>query len=151
METLSLGAWAGSRFHCFDPLLARRSVLCFRAKLLRSCEDFQGTPHIASSACHARPLEACGASFRVDSIAMESLDLESAGAHARSLFDVGQGHFMGGDFEPWRLGAWAAAHETIPKSCFGISVQIHKDAASGSGLERGGAHARSFLMLEKGI
>ena len=121
-ETLSLGAWARLTLPLLRPPPA--------------------------SPCHARPLEACGASFRVDSIAMESLDLESAGAHARSFFDVGQGHFMGGDFEPWRLGAWAAAHETIPKSCFGISVQIHKDAASWSGLERGGAHARSFLVTD---
>ena len=78
----------GSCFHCFDPLLPRRSC--------KVCTLF--------------------------SIAMGSFDLESAGAHARSLFDVGQGHLMGGDFEPGRLGAWAAAHETIPKSCFGISV-----------------------------
>ena len=81
---------------------------------------------------------------------MESFDLESAGAHARSFLDVGQGHFMGGDFEPWRLGAWAAAHETIPKSCFGISVQIHKDAASWSGLGRGGTHARSPFDIGQG-
>ena len=40
------------------------------------------------------PLEACGASFRVESIAMESFDLESAGAHARSFFDAGPGHCM---------------------------------------------------------
>jgi hypothetical protein len=47
------------------------------------------------------PLEACGASFRVESIAMESFDLESAGAHARSFFDAGPGHCMVNEtFEP---------------------------------------------------
>ena len=60
------------------------------------------------------PLEACGASFRVESIAMESFDLESAGAHARSSFEVGQGHLMGGDFEPGRLGPAHASTASTP-------------------------------------
>ena len=34
---------------------------------------------------------------------------------------------MGGDFEPWRLGAWAAAHGTIPQSCLGSHVRFHED------------------------
>ena len=46
---------------------------------------------------------------------------ESRGTREK-LFDLGHGHSMGGDFEPWRLGAWAAAHETIPQSCLGSHV-----------------------------
>ena len=46
---------------------------------------------------------------------------ESRGTREK-LFDLGHGHSMGGDLEPWRLGAWAAAHETIPPSCLGSHV-----------------------------
>ena len=55
-ETSSLGAWARLTLPLLRPLLARRSwwVPCFRAKLLPSCEEFaQGTPRVASTACHA--------------------------------------------------------------------------------------------------
>ena len=125
-ETSSLGAWARLTLPLLRPLLARRSwcVPCFRAKLLPSGEEFaQGTPRVASSACHARPARGvrCFLSSGFDCHGVLGPGECSAQAR-RSLFDVGQGHLMGGDFETWRLGAWAAAHETIPKSCFGISV-----------------------------
>ena len=78
-ETLSLGAWARLTLPLLRPPPA--------------------------SPCHARPLEACGASFRVDSIAMESLDLESARRRREEAFlmlDKGISWA-----ETLSLGAWA--------------------------------------------
>ena len=59
----------GSRLPCFDPPL---HLAWFRAKLLLG--RFRERLSAASSACHARPLEACGACFRLDSFAMESIE-----------------------------------------------------------------------------
>ena len=44
---------------------------------------------MASSACHARPLEACDYSFRMESCAMESLDLDKKRVTREKLFWFG--------------------------------------------------------------
>ena len=44
---------------------------------------------MASSACHARPLEACDYSFRMESCAMESLDLDKSRVTREKLFWFG--------------------------------------------------------------
>ena len=44
---------------------------------------------MASSACHAHPLEACDYSFRMESCAMESLDLEKSRVAREKLFWCG--------------------------------------------------------------
>ena len=44
---------------------------------------------MASSACRARPLEACDYSFRMESCAMESLDLEKSRVTREKLFWFG--------------------------------------------------------------
>ena len=59
---------------------------------------------MASSACHARPLEACDCSFRMESCAMESLNLEKSRVAREKLFGLGQGRRIGGGFAPG-LGA----------------------------------------------
>ena len=60
---------------------------------------------MASSACRARPLEACDYSFRMESCGMESLDLEKSRVAREKLFGLGHGHGIGGGFAPglpWR-------------------------------------------------
>ena len=60
---------------------------------------------MASSACHAHPLEACDYSFRMESCGMESLDLEKSRVAREKLFGLGHGHRIGGGFAPglpWR-------------------------------------------------
>ena len=60
---------------------------------------------MASSACRARPLEACDYSFRMESCGMESLDLEKSRVAREKLFGLGHGHSIGGGFAPglpWR-------------------------------------------------
>ena len=60
----------GSRLHCFDPPLSRwvsRKIAVWEGLVRERLSA-------ASSACHARPLEACGACFRLDSFAMESIE-----------------------------------------------------------------------------
>ena len=60
---------------------------------------------MASSACHARPLEACDYSFRMESCAMESLDLEKSRVAREKLFGLGHGRSRGEGFAPglpWR-------------------------------------------------
>ena len=59
---------------------------------------------MASSACRARPLEACDYSFRMESCGMESLDLEKSRVAREKLFGLGQGRRIGGGFAPG-LGA----------------------------------------------
>ena len=44
---------------------------------------------MASSACRARPLEACDYSFRMESCGMESLDLEKSRVAREKLFWFG--------------------------------------------------------------
>ena len=55
---------------------------------------------MASSACRARPLEACDYSFRMESCGMESLDLEKSRVAREKLFGLGHGHRIGGGFAP---------------------------------------------------
>ena len=55
----------------------------------------------ASSACHARPLEACGACFRLDSFAMESIESGDWTSHHAGV--CMSRLFLG----PLNLNAWA--------------------------------------------
>ena len=63
----------GSRLHCLDPPLHAAVSLGFAQKCL-FLEGFAGGRPLLLPACHARPLEACDASFRLISIAMESIE-----------------------------------------------------------------------------
>ena len=108
---------------------------------------------MASSACHARPLEACDYSFRMESCAMESLDLEKSRVAREKLFGFEHGHLMGGDSKPWRLGCLGggARNDSHQVVCRFFMCRFARTQPGGSGLERAGSHARSFLVLDKGI
>ena len=54
---------------------------------------------------------------------------------------------MGGDFAlaPWRLGVWAAAHETVNTSCFSVFLYLQRFTARC--LQGGIEDARSSVDL----
>ena len=57
---------------------------------------------------------------------------------------------MGGDFAlaPWRLGVWAAAHETMNTSCFSVFLYLQRFTARC--LQGGIEDARSSVDLGDG-
>ena len=71
---------------------------------------------------------------------------ESRGTREK-LFDLGHGHSMGGDFEPWRLGAWAAAHETIPSHCVWVLMCDSTKTENGCGACRRPWHMGDFVYV----
>ena len=74
---------------------------------------------------------------------------ESRGTREK-LFDLGHGHSMGGDFEPWRLGAWAAPHETIPSHCVWVLMCDSTKTENGCGACRR-PRRRVTLCLSLGL
>ena len=71
---------------------------------------------------------------------------ESRGTREK-LFDLGHGHSMGGDFEPWRLGAWAAPHETIPSHCVWVLMCDSTKTENGCGACRRPWHMGDFVYV----
>ena len=106
---------------------------------------------MASSACHAHPLEACDCSFRMESCGMESLDLEKSRVAREKLFWFGTWAS-----HRWRLCAWAALAAALETILITSCVVFSCVDSRGRSLEdlawrKAGSHARSFLVWDKGI
>ena len=107
---------------------------------------------MASSACRARPLEACNYSFRMESCGMESLDLEKSRVAREKLFGLGPGRLMGGDSEPWRLGCLGggARNDSHQVVCRFFMCRFAGTQPGGSGLEKSRVAREKLFGLGQG-